>query len=271
MDALDLEIDAHKYKEGCQVCGNTMRGFSVASIAPAGKHACRVSEGITKDGRRVMSLPVVPCDERSELRLGEADNDSAAVIAAVNGINAHRSPECLRRILGVPDTPDRIGREIDDMLEFMDESTLVDEQVDEVIEEPAHSLPEIEDHLVDDQDEPIIILIEEPQRQSPASELIHEGDDDVFVDIEISQGQDMEDWASTSDMIRRAGRRHRWSTKVKEGLKNLPAKIERAPKKVQQKAEKAAKDVNIFGKTVKGFVPAVLGVKEGWRVLGRIL
>jgi hypothetical protein len=49
MDALDLEIDAHKYKEGCQVCGNTMRGFSVASIAPAGKHARRVSEGITKD------------------------------------------------------------------------------------------------------------------------------------------------------------------------------------------------------------------------------
>jgi hypothetical protein len=40
---------------------------------------------------------------------------------------------------------------------------------------------------------------------------------------------------------------------------------------VQQKAEKAAKDVNIFGKTVKGFVPAVLGVKEGWRMLGRIL
>jgi hypothetical protein len=273
MDALDLEIDAHKCKEGCEVCGHTMRGFSVASIAPAGKHARRVSEGITKDGRRVVSLRIVP-SERSELRLGDADNDSAAIIAAVNGINVHRSPEWMRRILGIPDTPRRIDREIDDMLTFMDESTLVDDEIEEEPAQPSIPLPEIEEDIID-VDEPAIIILDIPRLQSSPSALIHEGDDDVFVDLsddqDQDQDQDQEDWAPTSDMNRCAGRRHRWSTKVKQGLKALPAKIERAPKKVQQKASKAVKDVKQWGKTIKGFVPAVLGVKEGWRVLGRIL
>jgi hypothetical protein len=47
------------------------------------------------------------------------------------------------------DTPDRIGPEIDDMLSFMDKSTLVDEQVEEAAQ-PSVPLSEPEDDLVAD-------------------------------------------------------------------------------------------------------------------------
>ncbi|KAF1832971.1 hypothetical protein BDW02DRAFT_631578 [Decorospora gaudefroyi] len=120
MDALDLEIEAHKCEEGCDVCASTMRGCSVVSIGPANKRSRNISDGIARDGRRIVSLPVVPSEQvRSGLRLGDADNDSAAAIAAVNGVDLHHSPERMRRILAVPDTPERIGREIDDFLNYM--------------------------------------------------------------------------------------------------------------------------------------------------------
>jgi hypothetical protein len=263
IDALDMEIDSHKCKEGCDICASTMRGFSVASIAPVNvkKHARHAS---VQDGRRVVSLPVV-----RELRLGDADNDSAAVIAAVNGVNNHRSPERMRRILGVPNTPERIEREINSMLEFMETEVIAQdsEEVKEVAQ-PSIPLPEVED-TEELEDLPPVIIIE---GSSPPSELVHEGEDDVFV--ELDQEVEEEDWTLTSGMIREAGRRHRWSSK----FKSIPKKLERAPKKVQQqlekvpkKAKQAVKDVKHFGKTVKGFVPALVGRKKVHEMLKRIV
>jgi hypothetical protein len=163
--------------------------FLVASIAPPSQHARRVSDGFQKDGHRIVSLLVVP-SERSEPRLSKAYNDSAAIIVAVNGINGHRSPERMHGILVVPDILERIGCEIDDILDFMAEPSFKDEELEEAAQ-PSVPLSELED---DNEELPHVIVIEQPQRQSPPRELVHEGEDKVFVDI---QQDDHDDWAPT--------------------------------------------------------------------------
>ena len=229
------------------MCASTIRGFSVASIT---KHAHHSS---VQNGHRVVSLPIVP----SEVEVG----GDAATLAALNGINTHRSPERLRRILGVPNTPERIGREIDDMLQFMINADISEDEGEvEEAAKPCIPLPELEDEVEVEEEENVTVV---PRHPSPPREPVHDGDDDVFDDFT----QEEQDCTPSRGAERKKG----WGGKIKTKLQKAPKKVQKKAEKFGKEAKKAAKDAKKWGKTVKSFVPALVGKKGPYRMLESLI
>ena len=230
IDALDLEIDAHKCRDGCTVCLSTLRGFSVATIARSNTSA-KYTAAVENGKKRVVSLPVV----NTGLQTNHAVDDSAALLSAVHGSSAHRSPERLRRILGVPDTPERIGASIDNLLTYMKDSGELDDEMESLqASEPSRAVTHDSTDLLP------TVLVFQPIGVAATKESAPMSDS--------SEGQE---YPVLFQRYSRISRGHLWVGKVKERLNKIP-------RKAQQTRHHCVKSTKQFAMTVRHFLPGAL-------------
>ncbi|CAO2655042.1 Nn.00g117750.m01.CDS01 [Neocucurbitaria sp. VM-36] len=228
IDALDLEIDAHKCQDGCSVCMTTLRDFSVTTIARPNTSADNIA--VTgNDRKRFVSSPVVP-----SVWVDHALDEPAAVLSAVRESPAHRSPARLQRMLEVPDMPDRIGQKSDDFLTYLSPQNGQVESDGSV--EPLMPLPvDLSSALV--RYHPVAAA----RIAIPA-----------LSESEVAAGPaDTQEHTMFFDGIRDDSRSRRWVSKMKSNLRKVPEKAHRTTHRGFEATKK-------FALTIRQFVPAAL-------------